>query len=69
MKDNTHVKEHDFPNIGMPATNAFLNAGISRMDQFPTYTKKELLSLHGVGPKAIRILEETLKENGLSFKQ
>jgi hypothetical protein len=26
-----------------------------------------LLKLHGVGPKAVRIIKESLRENGLAF--
>jgi uncharacterized protein YdhG (YjbR/CyaY superfamily) len=31
-------------------------------------TEAELVQLHGMGPKALNILRETLKEKGLSFK-
>lgn len=32
------------------------------------YTEKELLAIHGVGPKAVRILKELLAEHGLALK-
>lgn len=41
--------------------------GFTRFDQLTTVTPRELLAIHGVGPKAIRILDEELRERGLSF--
>jgi predicted flap endonuclease-1-like 5' DNA nuclease len=59
---------HDFPRaIGNPATNALMAAGYTRLEQLTSITEAEILKLHGVGPKAIRILRETLAEKGWSF--
>lgn len=55
--------------IGAPAQRAFENAGISTFEILCGYTEKELLELHGVGPKAIRILNDILSAEGLSFKR
>ncbi len=55
--------EHQLPKaIGKPATNALLNAGINTLDQISGMTDKELLALHGVGPKAIKILRDQIKK-------
>ena len=43
--------------------------GYTRYDQLTTVTVKDLLRIHGVGPKAIRILEEELSVRGLGFLQ
>lgn len=59
--------QSDFPSIGNPARQALFVAGYFRLEQLTQITEKELLKLHGVGPKAIRILRETLNEKGLSF--
>ncbi|WP_139994879.1 DNA-binding protein [Paenibacillus paridis] len=59
--------ESDLPKIGQPALRALSNAGIYRLEQFTKITEADLLKLHGVGPKAVRILIEVLKEKGLSF--
>jgi hypothetical protein len=56
------------PSIGRPATNALLGAGLSTLQQVSERTEKELLALHGVGPKAVRILSEALAGKGLSFR-
>lgn len=57
------------PNIGKPATNALQNSGITNLEQLTQYDEKTVLQLHGVGPKAVRILKETLESQNLSFKK
>lgn len=57
-----------FPKIGAPAIRALEAAGYSRLEQLTKVTEAELSQLHGMGPKALGILRETLKEKGLSFK-
>jgi uncharacterized protein YdhG (YjbR/CyaY superfamily) len=58
----------DFPReIGNPARNALEHAGYSKLRQLTKVTEAELLKLHGMGPKALRILREALKARGLAF--
>lgn len=60
--------EHDFPKgIGRAATSALLAAGYTRLEQLTKVREADIKALHGVGPKAIKILSATLAENGLSF--
>ncbi len=59
----------ELPNVGAPALRALKGAGIIRLSQFMKYTEKEVLELHGVGPKAIRILRVSLKKAKLRFKK
>lgn len=56
------------PKIGNPATNALANIGVDSLAQLGKYTKDEILALHGMGPKAMGILEEEMKKHGLEFK-
>ena len=60
--DNT-----DIPNIVAPAQRALFNVGVRCLNHVTKFSKKELLTLHGFGPKAIQILQETFKQKGLSF--
>jgi hypothetical protein len=69
MKKTADQKNGDLPNIGAPATRALAEEGIRHLRQLTKYSEKELLALHGVGPKAIRILQSALTEKGLSFKE
>lgn len=66
----TTQQEHDFPkSIGNPATNALLHAGYTRLEQLTKVTENDILNLHGVGPRAIKILREILAEKGRSFAE
>ena len=58
----------DLPKIGKPATNALHNIGVKSLEAVSKYERNELLGIHGVGPKAIELLEEALKANDLNFK-
>jgi hypothetical protein len=58
-------QDSDLPKaIGRPATRALLGAGLTTLDKVATRTTDELLAIHGVGPKAARILSEALAERG-----
>ncbi|CAG7614770.1 DUF1801 domain-containing protein [Leucobacter soli] len=48
----------ELPAIGRPATGALAEIGVTRAGQLADYSEKELLALHGVGQKAIRLLRE-----------
>jgi len=54
--------------IGEPARRALLLNQIENVEQCAKYTKEELLDLHGVGPKAIRLIEEELIKLNLEYK-
>jgi hypothetical protein len=51
----------DLPPIGRPANSALLEAGITTLVQVAAYRRRDLLAMHGVGPKAVSIL------HGLAF--
>jgi hypothetical protein len=46
--------------IGRPATQALAGAGITTLAQLAGRSDAELLAMHGVGPKAVRILRAEL---------
>ena len=56
------------PRIGRAATAALTLAGYTTYASLAGVTAKELLAIHGVGPKAIRILDEELAARGLAFR-
>jgi len=61
-------QETDFPKgIGAPATRALVGAGYSRLGQLPGVPVAELKKLHGMGPKALRILQQALEREGRSL--
>ena len=54
--------------IGKVVPAAFAEQGIHNLEQAARYTEKELLAIHGVGPKGIRILKEELAMRGMSLR-
>ena len=56
------------PKIGAPATRVLAAVGVTRLSHLTSWTAKDLLALHGFGPRALRILEAALAERGLSLR-
>ena len=64
------ARKPDLPTtIGRPATNALAHAGITRLAQVAKLSERELLAMHGVGPKAVRLLKEALAASGRALKK
>jgi predicted flap endonuclease-1-like 5' DNA nuclease len=60
----------DLPDgIGKTAARELSLNGITSLEQVATCSRKELLAIHGVGPKAIAILGEALAAKGLDYNQ
>ena len=53
--------------IGKPALRALTAARYTRLDQLAKVQEDDLLKLHGVGPKAIRVLRAALQAKGVDF--
>ena len=54
--------------ISAPARRALESNDISSLKQISEYSEIEISALHGMGPKAISVLKDALKENNLNFK-
>lgn len=60
----------DLPNeIGKTAARELSLNGITNLGQVAHHSREELLAIHGVGPKAIRILEGALAAKGLGYNE
>ena len=55
------------PKIGAPATRALNQAGYTSLQGLSGVSIAELARLHGVGPKALRIIQDALGEHGLAL--
>jgi len=55
------------PNVGKPAQRALASIGVHTLKDVSKHSKHHLSELHGVGPKALGILEEALKRHKLTF--
>ncbi|NUT31748.1 MAG: hypothetical protein HOV79_01610 [Hamadaea sp.] len=54
-------------NLSNPARQALDAIGCTTLEQAAELGTKELLKLHGVGPKTIRQLREVFAEQGFTF--
>jgi hypothetical protein len=53
--------------IGRPATRALIAAGYTELRHLAGVPAAQLKRLHGMGPKALGILQEALEAQGLSL--
>ncbi|GGO18772.1 DNA-binding protein [Micromonospora parathelypteridis] len=55
------------PKIGAPATRALHGAGYTTLRQLDGVPRADLARLHGMGPKALDILQAALEEHNLGL--
>lgn len=55
------------PKVGAPATRALKAAGYTALRQLAGARRADLARLHGMGPKALGIIQDALKEHGLTL--
>ncbi len=70
MADTPDVRPvGDLPDaIGKTAARELAHHGITSLKQVASHSQKELLAIHGVGPKAVRILGGALAAESLAYK-
>ncbi len=73
MTDKSQAKpldyiETDIPKLGGPAQRALFNAGLTSLLKISRVSEQEVADLHGMGPSTMKILKQTLKDKGKSFK-
>ena len=52
-----------------PARGALEHAGITTLTLLSQYNEREILKLHGVGPKSLPTLRQALSEAGMAFAE
>ena len=67
MSEAEDVQSGLTPRIGKVARRELAHHGYRSYEDLTTATARALLAIHGVGPKAIRILEEELAARHLAF--
>lgn len=67
--DATHPNRDAFP-AGMsgPALRALDAAGVRSLDALARWSEAELLALHGMGPKGVRLLRDALAAAGRGLR-
>ena len=68
--DATHPNRSSFPpGMSGPSLRALDAAGVRSLSDVARWTKSDLARLHGMGPKALALLEQALEASGTSFRQ
>ena len=66
----THPNRDAFvPGLSAPALRALETAGIRSMRDLESWTERDLVKLHGMGPKGVRMLREALAASGRTFRK
>ncbi len=65
----THPNAAAFPALSGPALRALATAGIRSLTELERWSERELLEMHGMGPKGMRILTEALASRGTSLRR
>jgi DNA-directed RNA polymerase alpha subunit len=54
--------------LGKPAQRALISAGYHSLEAIAASSERELLALHGMGPKSIPTIREVLARHGLELR-
>ena len=54
--------------LSNPARNALEAKGITTLTELAKYSEREILKLHGMGPRSMPTLRKELMDAGLSFR-
>ncbi|SDN48323.1 RNA polymerase alpha subunit C-terminal domain-containing protein [Bacillus sp. OK048] len=54
--------------LSAPARRALEHNGITTVEQLSTFSEKEILQFHGMGPASLPKLRSALETSGLSFR-
>jgi 3-deoxy-D-arabino-heptulosonate 7-phosphate (DAHP) synthase len=64
---NVDASTDTLPKIGTPATRALHDAGYTALRELAGVPRTELAALHGMGPKALDIIQAALEKHDLSL--
>ena len=65
--NDSHEPETNFPRgLSKPAQRALAGAGYTQLEQLTNVTEAEVLTLHGMGPKAPGLLQGAQEIRGLT---
>ena len=60
------TEETNLPKLAAPARRALQGAGYTRLEDLTKVTESDVMRLHGMGPNAMQVLRNALREGGLS---
>lgn len=68
--DATHPNADAFPaGLSGPALRALAHAGIRTLAQLSQHSEDDIATLHGMGPKGVRLLQQALAAQGRHFRR
>jgi hypothetical protein len=68
LKEELTKQANPLFQISQPAQRALKSVSISKLEHFKKFTEKEIVTLHGMGPKALGIIKKALRTQRISFK-
>ena len=70
MKTERLAQPEELPaGLSKPAQRALTSAGYLHLEDLTKVSEAEVKKLHGMGPKGVDLLRQTLRACGLSFAQ
>ena len=67
--ETSHPNRDAFPpGMSGPSLRALHTAGVRSLDDLTRWSERDLAALHGMGPKALGVLQAALRERGLHFR-
>lgn len=67
-KQSESIRLHFPKGLARPALRALFAAGLKKLEDLTSISEAELLTLHGIGPNAFKILKTALTNRGLHFR-
>jgi|WetSurMetagenome_2_1015567.scaffolds.fasta_scaffold20950_8 hypothetical protein len=68
-REESFQPDSGFPiKLAAPAKRALANAGYTQLEQLASVSEDDVKKLHGIGPNAVKLLIQALRDKGLSFK-
>jgi DNA-directed RNA polymerase alpha subunit len=62
------IKDNFPKGVSQPALRALVRAGYKTLDDLTKVKEADLAKLHGMGPKALGLIKEALKQKGLGLE-
>jgi DNA-directed RNA polymerase alpha subunit len=62
--------DDEWKQIGLsaPARRALVNAKLTKIEHLKKLTEKQLMSLHGMGPRSLPLIKKAMKKYKVNFK-
>jgi hypothetical protein len=59
----------ELPKLAAPAKRALVSVGVNHLEDLARFTRDEILALHGMGPNAMKTLDNAVMEATIEYKR